>query len=124
MEGFPSSAAYRHRFGSLVSAYRLIGYTPDIDYAFIEINRYLRKKHPEIVAAVIQKLEALGAVATWDDERCRSRKLTRECSGKVIKWGERGGGVSLSKEVGPEADGVDLEKEKALSYVDTGVSLA
>jgi hypothetical protein len=42
----------------------------------------------------------------------------------VIKLGEGGGGVSLSKEAGLEADGVVLEKEKALSYVDTGVSLA
>jgi len=42
----------------------------------------------------------------------------------VIKWGEGCGGVSLSKEVGPEADGVVLEKEKALSYVDTEASLA
>jgi hypothetical protein len=37
----------------------------------------------------------------------------------VTQWGEGGGGVSLSKEVGPEADGAVLEKEKALSYVDT-----
>lgn len=38
-EDMPSSFAFRHRFGSLVSAYRLIGYDPGIDYAFIEINR-------------------------------------------------------------------------------------
>jgi hypothetical protein len=54
-----------------------------------------------------EKLTA-GQIARQLQLRCRSRKLTRECSGKVIKWGERGGGVSLSKEVGPEADGVDL----------------
>jgi DNA invertase Pin-like site-specific DNA recombinase len=66
-EGFPSSAAFRHRFGSLISAYRLIGYDPQIDYSFIEINRRLRKQHPEIVASVIQKIESLGAAATWDE---------------------------------------------------------
>ena len=67
MEGFPSSAAFRHRFGSLISAYRLIGYDPQIDYNFIEINRRLRKQHPEIVASVIQKIESLGAAAAWDE---------------------------------------------------------
>jgi DNA invertase Pin-like site-specific DNA recombinase len=68
-ENFPSSAAFRHRFGSLVSAYRLIGYDPQIDYSFIEVNRHLRKLHPEIIASIIHQIEALGAVATWNDEQ-------------------------------------------------------
>jgi len=63
----PSSAAFRYRFGSLVSAYRLIGYDPQIDYSFIEINRRLRQQHPGIVGGVIQKIEALGALARWDE---------------------------------------------------------
>jgi DNA invertase Pin-like site-specific DNA recombinase len=67
-EDLPSSAAYRHRFGSLVSAYRLIGYDPGIDYSFIEANRKLRQRHPEMVAAVIKDIQALGATATWDDD--------------------------------------------------------
>jgi len=67
-EDLPSSAAFRHRFGSLVSAYRLIGYDPGIDYSFIEINRRLRKQHPEIVASVIRRIEDLGAFASWDEE--------------------------------------------------------
>jgi DNA invertase Pin-like site-specific DNA recombinase len=62
----PSSTAFRHRFGSLVCAYRLVGYDPHIDYSFIEINRKLRQQHPEIVASVIRQIQALGAVATWD----------------------------------------------------------
>ncbi len=67
-EGLPSSAAFRHRFGSLVAAYRLIGYDPEIDYSFIETNRKLRKQHPEIVASVIRRVQELGAVATWDEK--------------------------------------------------------
>jgi DNA invertase Pin-like site-specific DNA recombinase len=67
-EWMPSSTAFRHRFGSLVSAYRLIGYDPQIDYSFIEINRKLRRQHPEIVAYVIRQVQALGGVATWDDK--------------------------------------------------------
>lgn len=67
MEGVPSSSAYRHRFGSLVTAYRLIGYDPFIDYAFVEINRRLRKQHAALVANVIQNIVALGAIARWDE---------------------------------------------------------
>ncbi len=66
-EGLPSSAAFRHRFGSLVSAYQLIGYDPEIDYAFIEINRRLRQQHADTVALVIQKIQALGANVQWDE---------------------------------------------------------
>ena len=67
-DDLPSSAAFRHRFGSLVSAYQLIGYDPQIDYSFIEINRKLRKQHPEIVASVIQRITDLGTQAVWDEE--------------------------------------------------------
>jgi len=67
-EDFPSSSAYRHRFGSLVSAYRLIGYDPQIDYSFIETNRRLRLQHPEIVKSVIEQIQKLGAVALYDTE--------------------------------------------------------
>jgi DNA invertase Pin-like site-specific DNA recombinase len=66
-DGVPSSSAFRHRFGSLVTAYRLIGYDPQIDYSFIEINRRLRREHGEIVASVVGKIEELGAAAAWDD---------------------------------------------------------
>ena len=67
-EGLPSSTAFRHRFGTLVSAYQLIGYDPGIDFSFIEENRRLRKRHPEIVASVVQQIAALGAQAVWNDE--------------------------------------------------------
>ena len=68
MDGLPSSTAFSHRFGTLINAYRLIGYDPGIDFSFIEENRRLRKRHPEIVAEVVQKITALGAHAAWDKE--------------------------------------------------------
>jgi DNA invertase Pin-like site-specific DNA recombinase len=67
-EDLPSSSAFRNRFGSLVSAYRLIGYDPEIDYSFIEINRQLRKKHPEIVVEVLQKLRQMGSSVSIDEK--------------------------------------------------------
>jgi len=69
-EDFPSSAAFRHRFGSLVKAYRLIGYEPEIDYSFIETNRKLRQRLRELVSSVVQQLVALGATARWE-KTCR-----------------------------------------------------
>jgi DNA invertase Pin-like site-specific DNA recombinase len=67
-EDLPSSSAFRNRFGSLVSAYRLIGYDPEIDYSFIEINRQLRKRHPEIVAEVLAKLRQMGSAVSVDEK--------------------------------------------------------
>jgi DNA invertase Pin-like site-specific DNA recombinase len=67
-EDLPSSSAFRNRFGSLVSAYRLIGYDPDIDYNFIEINRQIRKRHPEIMAEVMGKLRQIGASIVLDEK--------------------------------------------------------
>lgn len=60
-EDMPSSSAYQHRFGSLIRAYQLIGYTPERDYRYIEINRRLRALHSEIVEDTIRKIENLNA---------------------------------------------------------------
>lgn len=60
-EDMPSSSCYRSRFGSLVKAYQLIGYAPEIDFAYVEINRILRKQHPDLVQQVVSGLTSLGA---------------------------------------------------------------
>lgn len=57
----PSSSAYRHRFGSLLRAYRLVGYTPRRDYRYIEINQALRRLHPEMVEDIVAGLSQVGA---------------------------------------------------------------
>jgi DNA invertase Pin-like site-specific DNA recombinase len=44
-EDMPSSSCYSTRFGSLTRAYTLIGWTPDRDFAYVEINRSLRRRH-------------------------------------------------------------------------------
>ena len=59
-DGMPSSGMYSNRFGSLVRAYEMIGYTPDRDYSYIETNRYLRGFHSDIVEDTIRKIEDLG----------------------------------------------------------------
>lgn len=60
----PSSSAYHSRFGSLLQAYRLIGYSPDRDYRYIEINRALRRRHPDVVAAAIAGIERAGGTVS------------------------------------------------------------
>lgn len=59
-EELASSSAYRHRFGSLLRAYQLIGFTPDRDYRYVEINRALRRMHPDVVTEAIARIEELG----------------------------------------------------------------
>ncbi|WP_444462018.1 recombinase family protein [Rhodobacter capsulatus] len=59
-EGLPSSSAYRSRFGSLLRAYRLVGYQPDRDYRYIEINRALRDTYPKTVAEIISGIVRHG----------------------------------------------------------------
>ncbi len=65
-DGVPSSGAYRSRFGSLVRAYQMAGYTPDRDYEYIEINRRLRHVYPHLLGDVVQDLESVGATIEQD----------------------------------------------------------
>ena len=59
-ERLPSSSAYQSRFGSLLRAYELVGFTPDRDYRYIEINRALRRMHPQIVTSTIAGIKRSG----------------------------------------------------------------
>lgn len=59
-DGMPSSGAYAHRFGSLLRAYSLVGFTPDRDYRHIEANRLLRQFHGDEVERVIREITWLG----------------------------------------------------------------
>jgi len=65
-EGIPSSSLYRHRFGSLLRAYSLIGYAPDRDYRYIEINRHIRESFPALLAAIVAGLENAGGLVVRD----------------------------------------------------------
>lgn len=67
-EDTPSSSAFRSRFGSLLRAYQMVGYQPDRDYRYIEINRKLREAHPQIVAEIIAGIENAGGSAVQDPQ--------------------------------------------------------
>ncbi|MCA1535952.1 recombinase family protein [Bradyrhizobium sp. NBAIM03] len=68
MEIGPSSSAYRSRFGSLIRAYGLIGYTPDRDYRYVEINRVLRRMYPDVIAATVRGIREIGGQVRQDAE--------------------------------------------------------
>lgn len=59
----PSSSAYQSRFGSLLRAYELVGYVPEHDYRYVDINRALRRMHPSIVKSIIDGVIAAGGSA-------------------------------------------------------------
>ena len=65
-DNMPSSGAYASRFGSLVRAYSLVGFTPERDYSYIEINRALRRIHADAVTDAIAEIEKIGAAVSRD----------------------------------------------------------
>lgn len=69
----PSSSTYSARFGSLGRAYQLVGFTPDRDFRYIEINRALRSFQPEIVAEAIAQIGEIGGRVEQDP---RTQMLT------------------------------------------------
>ncbi|RKE86267.1 recombinase family protein [Rhizobium sp. AG855] len=59
-EECPSSSSYSHRFGSLLRAYALVGFVPDRDYRYLEINRALRRMHPQFTTQIIEGVRQAG----------------------------------------------------------------
>ncbi len=67
-EDMPSTSVYAHRFGSLIRAYQLVGFTPDRDYSYIEINKNLRKMHPGVIEAAMEKIKSFGGSVRRDPD--------------------------------------------------------
>jgi hypothetical protein len=84
VEDMPSSSTFRHRFGSLVRAYQLVGYSPSRDYRYIETNRVLRGLHPNIVAQIVGDIEAAGGIVRRDPLNDLLRINEEFCASVVI----------------------------------------
>ena len=93
----PSSCAYSGRFGSLLRAYELVGFSPDRDYQYIEINRTLRRMFPHIVADAIAGIVSFGGqvrkdpatdLLTINDEFTASITIVRcrETAAGSLRW--------------------------------------
>lgn len=60
VDDLPSSSAYQGRFGSLLRAYQMVGFAPDRDYSYVDINRTLRALYPDVIAETIAGIEQAG----------------------------------------------------------------
>ena len=65
-EDCPSSSSFRSRFGSLLRAYTLVGFTPDRDYSYLETNRKLREMYPAIIQSVVDGIIGAGGAVACD----------------------------------------------------------
>ena len=65
-EDCPSSSSFRSRFGSLLRAYTLVGFSPDHDYRYLETNRKLRAMYPDIIQSVLAGIEGAGGAVNRD----------------------------------------------------------
>lgn len=124
-DGMPSSSVYAHRFGSLVRAYALVGFTPERDYGYLEINRQLRKLHPRIVQRTEGRIRELGGqlerdlmtdLLTVNGEFTLSIVLSR-C--QTLQSGARRWKIRLDTGLAPDitvAVRLDQANEAALDY--------
>jgi len=56
----PSLSAIRHRFGSLINAYRLIGFDPPHDYRFIELKELIEEIELNLINTLTENLIKMG----------------------------------------------------------------
>jgi len=56
----PSSSIYKNRFGGLINAYHLIGYTPARDYNYIKVNNYLRSTYSYEIDKILNAITLHG----------------------------------------------------------------
>lgn len=74
---FPTAATYAKHFGSLFKAYELVGFRPERDVEYLEVNRRLRRLHPEIVERTERSLSVLGGTV-WRDPKTDLLHLNQE----------------------------------------------
>ena len=85
-EGMPLSATYRSRFGSLLKAYQLAGYTPTRSFDYVEVNRRIRAAVPPLLSDLVTRLTQVGATVTQDAQ-----------SGLLLINGEYSAAIVLSR---------------------------
>ena len=79
----PGCAALTRRFGSLVTAYDLVGFRPQRDFHYLELNRKLRRLHPGIVQRTRHAITELGG-KVWCDPKTDLLHINEELSISVV----------------------------------------
>ncbi len=82
-KSLPTVGAFKHRFGGIANAYRLIGFDPRIDYSHLAINRRLLYLKRELVASLILRLSEAGVSVGWR-RRMRTIVLNQEVRVQVV----------------------------------------
>ena len=67
-DGIPSSSDYRRRFKGLTPAYKLIGYVPRRNPAYLDVTKVMRECHQEQTEVITNRLNAIGASVRIDPE--------------------------------------------------------
>lgn len=80
----PPSTLFRARFGGLLRAYRMIGYTPERDYQYVIINQRLRAFHVETVTDVIRQIEILCGRSIFVDQDTSLLELNHNLSLSIV----------------------------------------
>jgi hypothetical protein len=84
----------------LLRAYQLVGFTPERDFQYVEINRALRAMHPVVVANAIDAIRGIGGTVQRDpvtdvlsinDEFTASLIIVRCCqtAAGALRWNIR-----------------------------------
>ena len=71
----PSSSVVSYRFGGLINAYQLIGYTPEKDYSYLITNQKLRETHSEEIKKIHNFLATLRIHIATDNLLTINKKL-------------------------------------------------
>ncbi|CDH07945.1 Site-specific recombinase, resolvase family [Xenorhabdus bovienii str. oregonense] len=58
----PSSSVFRSRFGGLLRAYEIIGYKPEHDYSYIQINKKLRDYHHTTIDKITKQIIGFNSI--------------------------------------------------------------
>lgn len=124
-DGVPSSSIYRSRFGSLLQAYSLIGFSPERDYSYLELNKNIRQMYPGLVDEMAMGIRGQGGwsiqdantdLLTINDEFTVSLVIAK-C--KTLKSGSFRWNIPFDASLEPDFSVVarlDVENRKALDY--------
>ena len=58
--GLPSAGAIRRRFGTLINAYRLVGWIPPHDYRYIELEELVSNIECNLMERIVENLQQMG----------------------------------------------------------------
>jgi hypothetical protein len=60
MGNAPTPSTIRRHFGSLINAYKLVGYTPPGDFRFIEMKTVVKEVEDKVIYEIIERFEGMG----------------------------------------------------------------